>query len=569
MLRVFAGVGLGVAFLALPVATSASSATASAVAKPARDRVPGELVVLLAPGHELTPEPARRALAAHGLVEARRFAARGRTRVLRSAPGASDAQLEAAARALVSAGVARAAAPNLVLDLALTPNDPMLATQWYLGTTSAGVRARNAWDLETGSADVVIGIIDTGVDLGHPDLMNNIWENADEMPGNGIDDDNNGFIDDFHGWDFSTNDADPNPVFAVDSLLGLDTGFHGTFAAGIAAGEGNNFIGTAGIAWGCRIMPLKVSDVNTEITLAAVTGAFEYAIDNGASVLNMSFAGTNPILQAFFQPLINDAVTADIVCVAAAGNAGTDITTYPAACDSVLAVAATTVANQRASYSNWGYYVDIAAPGDNMWSTLARNYTRDASNDILFNLLYAWNGVDPYMSGSGTSYACPVVVGAVALVRGRFPTVTAPFVIKHMIETADVVPTYDNDIGGRLNVYNALNTYVDVADDAALTAGSWLGHATPNPLRIGATTAGTGASSFAYRLTRDGTVALAVYDLRGRRVAELERGTRSAGMHRAQWNGRDAAGAPVAAGLYLVAGTLDGARVGARVTVLR
>ncbi len=567
MLRVFAGVGLGLALLALPFATPASSATVSATPAPARDRVPGEMVVLLAPGHELTPEPARRALAAQGLVETRRFAAHGRTRVLRAAPGASDAQLEAAARALVIAGIARAAAPNLVLDLALTPNDPMLATQWYLGTTSAGVRARNAWDLETGSADVVIGIIDTGIDLGHPDLMNNIWENVDEMPGNGIDDDGNGFIDDFNGWDFSTNDADPNPVFAVDSLLGLDTGFHGTFAAGIAAGEGNNLIGTAGIAWGCRIMPLKVSDVNTEITLAAVTGAFEYAIDNGASVLNMSFAGTNPILQAFFQPLINDAVTADIVCVAAAGNAGTDITTYPASCDSVLAVAATTVANQRASYSNWGYYVDIAAPGDNMWSTLARNYTRDASNDILFNLLYAWNGVDPYMSGSGTSYACPVVVGAVALVRGRFPTVTAPFVIKHMIETADVVPTYDNDIGGRLNVYNALNTYVDVADDASLAPGVWLGRATPNPLRAG--DAGAGGTSFTYRLKREGAVALAVYDLRGRRVAELEREVRGAGLHRAQWDGRDAAGSPVAAGLYFVAGTLEGRRVDARVTVLR
>jgi len=557
MLRVFAGVGLGVVLLGLPIAAPVSHAT------PARDRVPGELVVLLAPGQELTPEPARRALSAHGLVESRRFAAHGRTRVLRAAPGSANADVEAAGRALVAAGIARAAAPNLVLDLALTPNDPLLPSQWYLGTTSAGIRARNAWDLETGDPSVVIGIIDTGVDLGHPDLMNNIWENPGEIPGNLFDDDGNGFVDDIHGWDFSTNDADPNPVFAVDSLLGLDTGFHGTFAAGIAAGEGNNGLGIAGVAWGCRIMPLKVSDVNTEITLDAVTAAFEYAIDNGASVLNMSFAGTNPILQPFFQPLVNDAVAADIVCVAAAGNAGTDITTYPAACDSVLAVAATTVANQRASFSNWGYYVDIAAPGDNIWSALARNYARDASNDLLFQLLYGWNGVDPYMSGSGTSYACPVVVGAVALVRGRFPTVTAPFVIKHMKETADIVPTYDNQIGGRLNVYEALNRYVDVADDLAAAAGARLGRATPNPVRI------DGVTSFAYTLAREGAVELAVFDLRGRRVAGIERGARGAGAHRAQWNGRDAAGSPVAAGLYFVAGTLEGRRVGQRITVLR
>jgi subtilisin family serine protease len=553
MQRALAGAVLGLAFVALPAA--------------ARDRVPGELVVLLAPGQELTPEPARRALAARGLSEARRFTAHGRTRVLRGAPGASDTDLEAAGRALVAAGIARAAAPNLVLDLALTPNDPMLATQWYLGTTAAGVRARSAWDLETGDPGVVIGIIDTGVDLGHPDLMNNIWENPGEIPGNGIDDDGNGYVDDWNGWDFSTNDADPNPVFAVDSLLGLDTGFHGTFAAGIAAGEGNNLTGIAGIAWGCRIMALKVSDIDSDITLAAVAGAFEYACANGADVISLSFGGTNPILATFFQPLVDDAVAADVVCVAAAGNAGTDETYYPAACDSVLAVAATTQANQWATFSNWGYYVDIAAPGENLWSSIARNYTRDAPNDLLFQFLYGWNGIDPYMYNSGTSFACPVVAGAVALVRGRYPGVPAPYIIRHMIETGDVV-AYSVDIGPRLNVYNALLTYVDVVDDiAAAGAAAGLGRATPNPLRVGP--GGAAVASFAYTLARDGDVELAVYDLRGRRVAELERGLRGAGAHRAQWNGRDATGSPVAAGLYFVAGTLEGRRVDGRITVLR
>ena len=554
MQRALAGAVLGLALLALPAA--------------ARDRVPGELVVLLAPAQELTPEPARRALAAHGLSEARRFAPEGRTRVLRAAPGMSDADLEAAGRALVTAGIARAAAPNLVLDLALTPDDPMLATQWHLGTTAAGVRARNAWDLETGDPDVVIGIIDTGVDLGHPDLAANIWTNPGEVPGNGIDDDGNGFVDDLHGWDFATGDADPNPVFSVDSTLGLDVGFHGTFSAGIAAGRGNDGIGIAGIAWGCRIMALKVSDVDPDITLAAVTGAFEYAGANGADVINLSFGGSNPILAAFFQPLVDDAVAADAVCVAAAGNSGTDTAYYPAACDSVLAVAATTVTNQWATFSNWGYYVDIAAPGQDIWSTLARNYTRDASNDLLFQLLYGWNGVDPYMYNSGTSFACPVVAGAVALVRGRYPGVPAPYIIDHMIATGDAV-AYSVDIGPRLNVYNALLTYVDVVDGVvgAPPAPTGLGRATPNPLRVGV--AGAGAASFAYALAKGGDVELAVYDLRGRRVVELERGARVAGAHRAQWNGRDAAGSPVAAGLYFVAGSLDGRRVEGRITVLR
>ena len=234
----------------------------------------------------------------------------------------------------------------------------------------------------------------------------------------------------------------------------------------------------------------------------------------------------------------------------------------------MLAVAATTVANQWATFSNWGYYVDIAAPGQDIWSTLARNYTRDSSNDLLFQLLYGWNGVDPYMYNSGTSFACPVVAGAVALVRGRYPGVPAPYIIRHMIDTGDVV-AYSVDIGPRLNVYNALLTYVDVADGVAgaPAAPTGLGRATPNPLRVGV--AGAGAASFAYMLARDGDVELAVYDLRGRRVAELERGARAAGAHRAQWNGRDAAGSPVAAGLYFVAGSIDGRRVDGRITVLR
>ena len=239
-----------------------------------------------------------------------------------------------------------------------------------------------------------------------------------------------------------------------------------------------------------------------------------------------------PVLAPFFQPLVDDAVAADAVCVAAAGNAGTDTAYYPAACDSVLAVAATTVANQRATFSNWGYYVDIAAPGQDIWSTLARNYTRDASNDLLFQLLYGWNGVDPYMYNSGTSFACPVVAGAVALVRGRYPGVPAPYIIDHMIATGDAV-AYSVDIGPRLNVYNALLRTWTWPTARVGGPPTGLGRATPNPLRVGV--AGAGAASFAYTLARDGDVELAVYDLRGRRVVELERGARAAGAHRAQW----------------------------------
>ena len=136
-------------------------------------------------------------------------------------------------------------------------------------------------------------------------------------------------------------------------------------------------------------------------------------------MINLSLAGTAPVLESFFQALIVDAIAADVVVVAAAGNAGTDVTTWPAACESVLAVAATDVSNHRASFSNWGWYVDIAAPGANMWSAISRNYVRDAANDTLFQFLYGWDTVNPYMYNSGTSFACPIVSGAVALVRSN------------------------------------------------------------------------------------------------------------------------------------------------------
>lgn len=548
MSRLLSCVGLGLAIAVIPT---------DAFAAP-RDRVPGEIVVLL-------PAPATDALdialAPRGLTRARTLTPDGRAVLVRTAPGMATGPTAALARDLVARGVARAAAPNLVLPMMLTPNDPYLATQWHLGVTAAGIRAPAAWDLETGGPSIVIGIIDNGIDAGHPDVGSKIWVNPGEIPGNAIDDDGNGYVDDVTGWDFSTNDNDTNPVFAPDELT-LDTGFHGTFIAGLAAAESNNSLGIAGVAWGCKVMPLKVADVEAEITLAAVTEAFAYAIDNGVSVLNISFGGTDPLLEPYFAALVGDAVAADIVVVAAAGNAGTDVTTWPAASDSVLAVAATNSANQRASFSNWGHYVDIAAPGASVWSSISRNYTRDATNDFFFSFVYGWDGVNPYMLNDGTSFSCPLVAGAAALVRSHYPGVPAPLVIQHLVNTADVV-VYDNDIGGRLNIYNALLTTLD-ASLPSLAAAPRLGAVVPNPLRLAA---GTG-TAVSFALPRPATVELGVYDVRGRRVALAASGEYAAGTHRARWDGRDAAGQGVPAGLYFIAGRLDGVVRSARVTVL-
>ena len=536
-------------------------------------RIPGEMVVLLpaaaAPGaaqalgsHAAAPALARldAALSPYGLARSRWLAPDGRAMIVRSDDPSFDARADQVARQLVAAGVARAAAPNLLLDLQVTvPNDPYLNTQWHLGTTAAGIRARNAWDLETGDSSVVIGVVDTGIDRTHPDLVGRIWINHGEIPANGLDDDANGYIDDVNGWDFAHDDNDPNPVFVVDSTAGMDVGWHGTFGSGLAAAFGNNGVGITGVAWDCRLMPLKVSSDSTGgITLASVTEAFAYATDNGCSVLNLSLAGTDPILEGFFQPLVNDAFDAGIVCVAAAGNDGLDNAHYPAANESTLAVAATTQTNVRASFSSWGWYVDIAAPGENVWSSIAQNYTRDQVHVFLFSFLFGWDGVNPYMYNSGTSFSTPIVSGAVALVRSRFPGVPPNLIIEHMIATADPV-NYDNDIGGRLNVYNALLTNVD-APSLAGGAVAALGRAVPNPAFAG--------TSVAFTLPRAGQVTLAVYDLRGRRVAGLLEGPHEAGVHRASWNGLDAGGRRVAPGLYFIAGSLAGVARSTRVTVL-
>ena len=562
--------GLGVALLALPPDSASASARLNR-------RVSGEMVLLLpradavvrAPLATESTTPALQrldaALAARGFARARWLATDGRAVLVTSSDPSFDVNADAIARALVASGVARAAAPNMELELEVTiPNDPYYATrQWHLGTTAAGIRAQNAWDLEVGDPSVVVGILDTGVDLGHPDLAARIWVNAGEIAGNGIDDDSNGYIDDVHGWDFAHDDNDPNPAFVVDSTAGLDVGWHGTFGAGLAAAAGNNAIGITGVAWDCRVMPLKVSSDSTAgITLAAVTEAWAYALDNGVSVMNLSLAGTDPILGPYFQALVNDAVDADVVCVAAAGNSGLDDTHWPAACDSTLAVAATTQANQRASFSSWGWYVNIAAPGENVWSSIARNYARDAAHDFFFQFFFAWDGVNPYMYNSGTSFATPIVSGAVALVRSKYPGVPPRFIIDHMIATADVVPTYNAPIGGRLNAYNALLTVVDAAPRSA-AASIALGPVVPNPLRTGAA-----GATVSFHLPSAGEVALDVFDVRGRRIASIARGAFDAGTHRASWDGRDAAGRPAAAGLYFVAGTIAGTAHSARVTVL-
>lgn len=472
-------------------------------------------------------------------------------------PGFDPYAAAAALRALP--GVV-AAAPDLRLSLHLVPNDPYLSTQWHLGTSTAAVRARPAWDLETGSGSVTIGVLDTGVDTGHEDFSGKIWQNPGEIPGNGLDDDANGYVDDVQGWDFGDDDGDPSPEPFFDAATGIDVGWHGTFVAGLAAAATNNGVGIAGVAWGCRVMPLKVADATGDMPLSAVTEAIAYAIDNGAAVLNMSLGSPDTTAASFFQPLMTAAFDGGVVTVASAGNDGTDERNFPAACDSVLAVAATDASNNRASFSNWGPWVDLAAPGAEVWSSIADNYVYDDVSQIIFEVLWWWDTVNPYMYGDGTSFSAPVVAGAAALVRSRFPALTAGQVAQQLVTTGDA-RAYDNPIGPRLNVEQALlSSPLDVSPSSSPGALAFAAPA-PNPA--------AGAVRFAFTLPRGGRVTLAIVDAQGRLVCEAFAGDLGAGARSVAWDGRDLEGRPVPAGLYFAVLGAAGERAMRRVAILR
>ena len=257
----------------------------------------------------------------------------------------------------------------LVYADATTPDDAEFTELWGLnntgqnvngtnGTGDADIDAPEAWDVTTGSSAAVVAVIDSGVDVNHPDLQSNIWTNAGETPNNGIDDDGNGYIDDVNGWDFYVNDNDPR-----------DAHGHGTHVAGTIAAVGNNGIGIAGVSWSAKIMPLRFLDAWGIGTTANAVAAIEYANNMGADIINNSWGG-GPYAQA-----LKDAIDAsDAVVVCAAGNSGRNndgIAHYPSSYSStnIIAVAASNQDDQLAWFSNHGAVsVDVAAPGTNIYS---------------------------------------------------------------------------------------------------------------------------------------------------------------------------------------------------------
>ncbi|MDD4352476.1 MAG: S8 family peptidase, partial [Candidatus Gracilibacteria bacterium] len=270
------------------------------------------------------------------------------------------------------------AEPNYYVYTDATPNDPAYANQWGLhnsgqiilgqaGTSDMDIDAPEAWDHELGASSVVVGVIDTGIQITHQDLDANIWVNTGEIANNGIDDDGNGYVDDLNGWDFKNNDK---TVFDVGS-----EDYHGTHVAGIIAAERNNSVGGSGVAQ-VKIMPLKALDQSDGGTISDVVEAINYAAAKGVDIINMSFGSSS------YSQTLKDAIDnhTDILFVTSAGNDGVDIDTspqYPAAYTSSNLITVAAINNQGAlatftsGASNYGdTHVDIGAPGRYIYSTL-------------------------------------------------------------------------------------------------------------------------------------------------------------------------------------------------------
>ena len=324
------------------------------------------------------------------------------------------------------------AEPVYLRRLVYNPNDPAIGNQSYL----ALLKAREAWDVTRGDTNVVIGIVDSGVDWQHEDLRANLWRNYKEIANNRIDDDRNGFIDDIRGWDFGgatgTPDNDPRE----------DVSDHGTLVAGSASAATDNGIGVAGVGFKSRIMAIKASrgDIPGAIPNSLGYAGLVYAAENGAKIINCSWGGCG--YSQFEQETIDYVTQLGALVVAAAGNDGNDSFFYPAAYRHVLAVTSTNSNDQKSSFSNYGFWVDVAAPGENIYATWQSSTTR-------------------YTFGTGTSFASPLVAGVAALVKAVHPDWTSEMIAEQIRLSTDNInnqnPGYNRQLGsGRVNALKAV-----------------------------------------------------------------------------------------------------------------
>lgn len=323
------------------------------------------------------------------------------------------------------------------ISAAAEPDDPFFERQWYLNDGAVDIGVEEAWAMVTEIEGPKIAILDSGCDLEHPDVAPNLWRNPGEIPGNGRDDDNDGYVDDVFGYDFVNSRPDP-----------ADNNSHGTRVFGIVAGAGNNGVGISGMIWSGEVMCLKVLGRDAVGWTSDAVEAFDYAIAHDAKILNLSWGSISfSLLSQALEEAIQAADEAGILVVASAGNGAVQIdidllgighfpSSFPQ--PNIIAVASTNESDELADHSDWGKNdVDLGAPGEAL-------YTSDLGGG--------------YVSFKGTSAAAPVVTGAAALVWSANPQLSHIEIKRLILDSVDPVPGLGGKVlsNGRVNVAQAL-----------------------------------------------------------------------------------------------------------------
>ncbi len=349
----------------------------------------------------------------------------------------------------------------------LTPTDPLASNQWHLTNTNT----LPAWNHQSGNSDVTIAVIDTGFGLQVTDLTNKWAENAAEVgttttegpaPNctsrslsvdkrcNNLDDDNDGYIDNYLGWNFSD---DTNNVSAGQTAPTASGAYHATTVSSLIAAQANNNASGAGMSWGAKILPIQALDDYGDGYTISVALGIRYAVDQGASIINMSLGAEAD------DPLVSEqidyATQNGVVVVAASGNDGCNCISYPARYPDVIAVGATNADNSIASFSNYGNNLDLVAPGAGLCSTVWTNAAQSGLNACGLN---------------GTSFSSPLVAGAAALLLSQNPTLTPTQVSVALTGTATKLAPMNNINFTNLYGHGLLNTYGALNDVSATTS---------------------------------------------------------------------------------------------------
>ncbi len=338
--------------------------------------------------------------------------------------------------------------PDYITSVQDIPNDRLFNRQWGLYNNyydGADLHILEAWEMESGDPEIIISVIDMGYDISHEDLQDNLWHNQGEIPDNGIDDDNNGYVDDIIGWDFVNQaegfddpdcdwrNEDNDPTSKLTS--------HGNRVWGVIGATVNNEIGVAGVAGKCKIMLIRAGFHNKDgtavLSSSHIAKGVVYSVENGARIINIS-SGSRRYSESY-KVTLSYAIERRVLVVASAGNEGSNKMCYPAAYDipGIISVGASTPKDEKAGFSNHGDWVDVSAPGQYIMTTLLNN---------------------EYGETQGTSFAAPMVSGVAGLLFSRYPDWTPSMVQDRIMNTVDVCAglATANLTSGRINAYNAL-----------------------------------------------------------------------------------------------------------------